>query len=77
MKKILFLLLAVALFVNCDPKPEVEIDKGQLDPNAKIVLRPDKSVKTRSVIGGSPKLPTLMYSFTVYLLKHFIIYLSM
>lgn len=71
MKKIILLSFFFGLLLSCDPKPEVEIDKGQLDPNAKIVLRPDKSVKTRSVIGGSPKLPTLMYSFTVYLLKHF------
>jgi len=71
MKKLIPFLFIFGLLLSCDPKPEIEDDKGQLDPNAKIVLRPDKSVKTRSVIGGSPKLPTLMYSFTVYLLKHF------
>jgi hypothetical protein len=52
MKKILSFLFIVGLLISCDPKPEVEIDKGQLDPNAKIVLRPDKSVKTRATIGG-------------------------
>lgn len=52
MKKILFLLLAVALFVNCDPKPEVEIDKGQLDPNAMITIRPAKGVQLRSTVTG-------------------------
>ena len=46
MKKILFLLLAVALFVNCDPK----------FPNRKgnyptmILLKPAKGVQLRSTV---------------------------
>jgi hypothetical protein len=51
MKKILFLLLAVALFVNCDPK-DVPEPKGKLDPNAMITIRPAKGVKLRSTITG-------------------------
>ena len=70
MKKILFLLLAVALFVNCDPKPEVEIDKGQLDPNAKIVLRPDKSVRTRAIIGGYTGLQVVQEALNIYWRSH-------
>ena len=70
MKKILFLLLAVALFVNCDPKPEVEIDKGQLDPNAKIVLRPDKSVRTRAIIGGYTGLQVVQEAVNIYWRSH-------
>ena len=70
MKKILFLLLAVVLFVNCDPKPEVEIDKGQLDPNAKIVIKPDKSVKTRSVIGGYTGLQVVQEALNIKWRSH-------
>jgi hypothetical protein len=51
MKKIIYLFFLFGLLLSCDPN-HTEIDKGQLDPNAKIVLRPDKSVKTRAVIGG-------------------------
>lgn len=51
MKKILFLLLAVALFVNCDPK-DVPEPKGKLDPNAMITIRPAKGVQLRSTITG-------------------------
>lgn len=51
MKKILFLLLAVALFVNCDPKDTPE-PKGKLDPNAMITIRPAKGVQLRSTIKG-------------------------
>ena len=51
MKKILFLLLTVALFVNCDPK-DVPEPKGQLDPNAMITIRPAKGVQLRSTVTG-------------------------
>lgn len=47
MKKILFLLLTVALFVNCDPKDTPD-PKGKLDPNATILIRPAKGVQLRS-----------------------------
>ncbi len=49
MKKILFLLLAVALFVNCDPK-DVPEPKGKLDPTAMILLKPAKGVQLRSTV---------------------------
>lgn len=51
MKKILFLLLTVALFVNCDPK-DVPEPKGKLDPNAMITIRPAKGVQLRSTVTG-------------------------
>jgi hypothetical protein len=51
MKKILFLLLAVALFVNCDPK-DVPEPKGKFDPNAMITIRPAKGVQLRSTVPG-------------------------
>lgn len=51
MKKILFLLLTIALFVNCDPKDVPDV-KGKLDPNAMIILKPAKGVQLRSTITG-------------------------
>ena len=52
MKKILFLLVSlVILFYGCDPKDDI-VDKGRLDPNAMITLRPAKGVKTRATISG-------------------------
>lgn len=51
MKKILFLLLAVALFVNCDPKDVPDV-KGKLDPNAMILIRPAAGVKLKSTVPG-------------------------
>lgn len=49
MKKFLFLLLAVAFFVNCDPKDTPD-PKGELDPNAMITIRPAKGVQLRSTV---------------------------
>lgn len=48
MKKILFLLLTFAVVLtSCDPK-DVPDNKGKLDPNATILLRPAKGVQLRS-----------------------------
>ena len=52
MKKILFLLLTIAIaFASCDPK-NVPDPKGKLDPNAMITIRPAKGVKLRSTVPG-------------------------
>lgn len=50
MKKILFLLAISLMFLGCDPKDIPEVDKGQLNPNAMIVLRPGKGVQLRSIV---------------------------
>lgn len=51
MKKILFLLLSIALFASCgdddDPNP-----KGKLDPNAVILIKPAAGVQTRAQVSG-------------------------
>ncbi|SFL10210.1 hypothetical protein SAMN05216357_112133 [Porphyromonadaceae bacterium KH3CP3RA] len=52
MKKILFLLLAVALFVNCDPNDTPDNDKGKLDPNAMITIRPADGVQLKATVPG-------------------------
>lgn len=52
MKKIL-ILLAIILISGCDPNkgiPDVSDEKGQYDPNAMILLKPDKGVQLRSSI---------------------------
>ena len=49
--KNLFLLLAVALtFASCEKDKIENIDKGKLDPNATILIRAGKGVKTRASI---------------------------
>ena len=49
MKKTILFLFAIALFASCD-RGETPDDRGQLDPNAMILLRPD--VSARAQIGG-------------------------
>ena len=48
MKKLVLFLFAIALFASCD-RSDTD-DRGQLDPNAMILLRPD--VSARAQIGG-------------------------
>lgn len=48
MKKIIFLLLTVAM-LGCESE---SIDKGQFDPNAVIKIRPAKGVQLRSSVAG-------------------------
>ena len=48
MKKILFLFILAIVFVSCEPDDIV--DKGQLDPNAMITLRPGNGVQLRSSV---------------------------
>ena len=49
MKKLLFFFFAIALFASCD-RGDTPDNKGQIDPNAMILIRPDVSV--RAQIGG-------------------------
>lgn len=51
MKKILFSLIVLLAFASCE-KDKIEIDKGKLDPNATITIRPAEGVKTRATISG-------------------------
>lgn len=47
MKKILFLLIGLAL-LSCDPEKDLPDVKGKFDPQAMIVLRPANGVQLRS-----------------------------
>ena len=49
MKKTILFLFAIALFASCD-RSDTPDDRGQLDPNAMILLRPAPGVRTQ--IGG-------------------------
>lgn len=70
MKKILFLLLAVALFVNCDPK-DVPEPKGKLDPNAMITIRPAKGVQLRSTVTGLTALEIVEQALAIKFQSHY------
>lgn len=50
MKKILFLLFALALLTSCEKDPVV--DKGKLDPNAMILIKPAKGVQMKATVPG-------------------------
>lgn len=49
MKKIVLLLTVMIAMVACEDKVK-EIDKGKLDPDATILIRPGKGVKTRALV---------------------------
>lgn len=65
MKKILFFLLAIAL-ISCDPKDDPIIDKGQLDPNAMITIRPAKGVQLRSTVIGLTALEVVQQASSIH-----------
>lgn len=71
MKKILFLLLAMIAFVSCDPKDDPIIDKGKLDPNAMIILRPAKGVQTRSFVPGLTGLEVVQNALAIKWQTHY------
>ena len=49
MKKIILFLFAIALILSsCEP--DEVVDKGKLDPNAIITIKPAKGVKTRATV---------------------------
>lgn len=64
MKKNTFILLTLALvFASCDKKTP-EIDKGKLDPNAMITIRPAKGV--RSTISGLTALQVVQQATSIH-----------
>ena len=51
MKKFILFLTVLLIALGCE-KDKIEIDKGKLDPNATITIRPAEGVKTRATISG-------------------------
>lgn len=50
MKKILFLLFALVLLTGCEKDDNP--DKGKLDPNAMILIRPAAGVQLKAIVQG-------------------------
>lgn len=72
MKKILFLLLAVAVsFASCDPEKDVPDVKGKLDPNAMITIRPAKGVQLRSTVTGLTALEVVQNAVNIKWTSHY------
>lgn len=44
-------MAVIVAFASCE-KDEIEIDKGKLDPNATILIRPAEGVTTRASVSG-------------------------
>lgn len=71
MKKILFSLIAVALaFASCDKKTP-SVDKGKLDPNATITIRPAKGIKLRSTVSGLTALEIVKQAASIHYQSHY------
>lgn len=70
MKKILFLLLITIALVSCDKKDPV-IDKGKLDPNAMIVLKPAKGVQLKSTVSGLTALEIVQQAVNIKWQSHY------
>lgn len=69
MKKIILLLLIMsATFVACEP--DDVIDKGQLDPNAMITLRPGKGVQLRSSVSDLTALEIVQQALNIKWQSH-------
>ena len=66
MKKILFLSLVVVALSSCGKEP----DKGQLDPNATVLIKPDKGVQLRSTVSGSTALQIVQTTMNVDFRSH-------
>lgn len=71
MKKILFLLIVVAaVFASCDPKDVPDV-KGNLDPNAMIILKPAKGVQVRSIETGLTALEVVQNAVNIKWQSHY------
>lgn len=71
MKKILF-FLAMIVFSSCDPKDIPDVDnKGKLDPNAMILLRPANGVQLRSTISGLTALQVVQNAVNIKWTSHY------
>lgn len=51
MKTIIYSIVLLLTFASCG-KDKIVIDKGKLDPNATILIKPAKGVKTRAFVSG-------------------------
>ncbi len=69
MKKILFLLFALALLTSCDPNDTP--DKGKLDPNAMILIKPAKGVQLKATVPGLTGLEVVEQALNIKWQTHY------
>ena len=70
MKKILFLLLIIPLVFACEDPKEI-VDKGQLDPDAMIILKPAKGVQLRSTVADLTALEIVQNAINIKFQSHY------
>lgn len=70
MKKIILFLSVFALLASCE-KDDPVIDKGQLDPNAMITIRPAKGVQLRSTVPGLTALEIVEQALAIKWQTHY------
>lgn len=72
MKKIiLFLIIIGFALVGCKDRNQNIIDKGKLDPNAMIVLKPAKGVQVRSIETGLTALEVVQNAVNIKWQSHY------
>jgi hypothetical protein len=72
MKKIILFLFVIGFsLVGCKDKNQDIIDKGQLDPNAMIILRPAKGVQLRSTVSGLTALDVVQQAVNIKWQTHY------
>lgn len=70
MKKIILFLLALVVFIGCNPE-DVPETKGKLDPNAMIVIKPAKGVQLRSTVTGLTALEIVEQALAIKWQTHY------
>lgn len=72
MKKIiLFLIIIGFALVGCKDRNQNIVDKGQMNPNAMILLRPASGVQLRSAIAGLTALQVVEYANSIHFQSHY------
>lgn len=69
MKKLILFLMTVVVFASCNPKGDIP-DKGKLDPNAVILIKPAKGVKLRSAVSGLTALEVVQNAVNIKWQSH-------
>jgi hypothetical protein len=64
MKKIILFLLALVVFIGCNPE-DIPETKGKLDPTAMILIKPAKGVQLRSTVSGLTALEIVEQAFII------------
>lgn len=71
MKNLLLILLILFTAISCDPD-NPDINKGILDPNAMIVIKPAKGVQLRSTVSGLTALEVVENAVNIKFQSHYL-----